>query len=513
MLRPLLAGSFVALLLLGCPKDECSPLVITSDTECKTTQDCIDAKFQSLTCLDGVCRRPCLRDGDCVLKLDSDDECFNEVAPQGPVVCEDQLCIDGCRSDDDCGGLSCEGGRCVYFAESFEDKDRDGAVSLDQLGWNGIPHEVQNLRTTIAWQGLPRCNLGDERCAGLAAEGERFVVLEAVPTPEKGTPDVSLTCRSCACCLDCIANEPEVAARIPSCPVSGTVPIVLSCEVPSGHMAKCADVCANCNACMETGANVELGERLLPCEVTAAKKTCSSCPSCNAMNCEECRAANCPACTNVDSDACELCEMTSCPECNSCRACNVCSRALDCAVTDPLSQTCIDNRVACDLQGEDGCYPTPVHYPRAQLTDLEQSLVSPPIDLTRATGSISLQLEYVPFNVGEKYRPGIQGTPASEWPIADQEVVVQLCSKSCENESSWSDAMLVNGARASLPPLTQRGNGLSLGSQSSVDWGSGRVEIDLPQAMRTGEFRFRILPRLDADVQVGIDHILIRSRQ
>jgi hypothetical protein len=231
------------------------------------------------------------------------------------------------------------------------------------------------------------------------------------------------------------------------------------------------------------------------------------------MTCETCRASSCPACSNLDSEACKTCETNSCPACTSCRACNVCSRALDCQLSDPGSAACIENTADCNAQGADGCFPTPINYPRAQLTDLEQSLVSPPIDLSQASGAVSLQLEYVPFNVGEKYRPGIQGTPAAMWPIADQEVVIQLCSGNCGVDSSWIDATLVNGARASIPPLTQRGNGLSLGRQSSVDWGSGRVEVDIPAAMRTSELRFRLLPRLDGDVQVGIDNILIRSRQ
>jgi hypothetical protein len=454
-----------------------------------------------------------LRDRDCVLPaLDSDDPCINETAPQKPAVCEDQLCIDGCTSSADCsGGQSCEGGRCVYFFEGFEDEDKDGVITLEQLGWNSVPKDLPNTRTAIAWTGVRGCNLGDERCAGLAAEGERFVALETVPTPEKGTPDVVLTCRACACCLECMANEPEIAPGIPGCPLGG-IPIALTCDyVDSGHMAKCAGVCSDCSQCM--GATVQPGMGLLPCETSAAQKTCSSCPSCNAMTCETCRTTSCPSCSDIDSAACKQCETNSCPACGSCRECNVCSRAIDCNITDPNSQACIDNNVACDQQGDDGCFPTPINYPDAQLSDLEQSLVSPAIDLSGASGPLSLQFEYVAFNVGEKYRPGIQGTPADQWPIADQEVVVQLCAGNCEAESSWVDGKLLNGSDASFPPLTQRGNGLSLGRQSSVDWGSGRVEVDIPDGMRSGEMRFRVLPRLDGDVQVGVDNFLIRSRQ
>ena len=152
MLRLLIAGIALAV-LCGCPKDECSPQVVTSDTPCSTTQDCIDENFQTLSCVSGVCRRPCLRDRDCELPmLDADDPCFAEVPPQKKAICEDQLCIDGCASNAECsGGQSCEAGRCVYFAESFEDEDRDGAVSLEALGWNGVPKELVNFRTVIAW--------------------------------------------------------------------------------------------------------------------------------------------------------------------------------------------------------------------------------------------------------------------------------------------------------------------------------------------------------------------------
>ncbi len=511
MLRPVLAGLFAAVLFTACKAEECPPLIVVSDATCSTTQDCIDDGFPTLSCVGGICRRPCLRDRDCVLPaLESDDPCITKIEPQKPAVCEDQLCIDGCTGDADCsGGQTCSGGRCVYFAEGFEDLDRDGAVSLDQLMWNTVGKELKNLRTAIAWIGMPGCNLGDTRCAGVAAEGDRFVALEAVPTPEKGTPDVTLTCRSCACCLDCLVNPPRLPALIPSCPIGSTIPIALTCE--TAMPANCTNVCNDCQQCVSS--SVPLGERLLSCEMDAAERTCSSCPSCDAMACETCRTTSCPSCSNLDSEACRSCEAASCSACTPCRACNVCSRALDCELSDPGSAACISNRAACDAQGSDGCYPTPVNYPRAQLTDLEQSLVSPPIDLSAATGPISLQFEYVPFNVGDRYRPGIQGTPASMWPDAAQEIVVQLCPRDCGNEASWSDALLVNGARASFPPATQRGNGLSLGRQSSIDWGSGRLEVDIPEGMRTSELRFRFLPRLDANVQVGVDNILIRSRQ
>lgn len=510
MWRPgssLLAVSTLA--LWGCPEStECPPLDVTSETSCSTSQDCIDEGLPELSCVGGICRRPCLRDRDCV--LEATDDCANTTEEQGRVICEAQLCMPGCDGDGDCpGGQTCADGRCVWYAESFEAPGPNEAVSLDGLGFDTVEKDLQNLRTTIAWEGVMGCNLGDARCAGIAGDGVRFVSLETVATPEKGTPEVDFTCRACACCLACVIDPPALEPRIETCGES-TVPIALMC--PASTPPVCSNICSACDQCQAS--TRMLGERLLACEERAASRTCSVCPTCQADTCASCRTDSCPACQqNLDGDACKTCEANSCPSCGPCRDCNVCSRALDCEISDPGSAECIANRVDCDAQMEDGCYPTPVNYPRAQLTDLEQSLVSPAIDLSGASGPLTLRFEFVPFNVGEKYRPGIQGTPASEWPEADQEVVVGLCAGDCSNEASWTEAKFLDGRRASFPPAGQRGNGLSLGRQGELDWGSGRVEVDVPERFRTAEFRFRFLPRLAQDVRVGIDNILIRSRQ
>jgi hypothetical protein len=493
-------------------KEECPPLIVVSEEDCDTTEDCNDRGFNTLSCIGGICRRPCLRDRDCVLPeppTDPSDVCFGKVEPQKPAICEDQLCADACTDDSSCGsGQRCNAGRCGYYAESFEPRSPGAPVALATLGFNQLGTELPNARTAIAFEGVRGCNLGDELCAGFAGDGLYFVILETVPTPEKGTPDVDLTCRPCACCLECILDPPQFDARIPTCPVDTTVPIALAC--PGSIPSVCQDVCTDCQAC--PGSSRTLGERLLTCEQDAARKTCSTCPQCDATACESCRTSSCPACTNVDSDACKTCEASSCSACTSCRACNVCSRASSCLLTDPGSAECRANVADCDAQGNDGCYPTPIHYPRAQLTDLEQSLVSPAIDLSGASGAVTLTFDSVAFNVGERYRPGIQGTPAAQWPEVDQEVVVQFCGGGCETPASWIDGAIPSGARAAFPPATQRSNGLSLGRQSTVDWGAGRIEVVIPDSVRTSQFRFRFLPKLDGDIRVGVDGIAIRSR-
>ncbi len=506
----LLSGAAV----LGCKSEKCPSLAVVSEIECTTTEDCANANAPELSCISGICRRPCLDDEDCVLTFEPGDDCANEVEPQGAVVCESQLCAPGCPDTPCADGESCVDGRCYVFFESFELPEGEAAVSFDSLGWNGLDLPLNNLDSRVVWRGPLTCvntNLGDDSCAGPAGHGERFASIASVPTPEKGTPDVALTCRSCACCLECVLDTPNFEVRVPACPRNPGIPIALQC--PGAVPGVCQTVCNECESCAMADQN-QLGERLLSCEQDAATRTCTSCTQCDAPSCETCRSQNCPACaTDIDSEACTTCEQAQCAACSSCRACNTCSGALSCELSDPNSAACIAKRVACDAQDTDGCYPTPINYPRAQLTDEEQALISPAIGAVAGINDpLVLQLEYVAFNVGEEYRPGVQGTPADQWPVRGQEVLVQLCAASCDQASSWTDATLISGDRASFPPVNQRRNGLSLGNQTSIDWRAGRVQVDLPQAMLTPQFRFRLVPFLEEDIRVGVDNIVIRRR-
>lgn len=498
----------------GCSGSKpCSARAVTSEEACKTTADCVAAGFSTLSCISGVCRRGCTTDEDCsVGGSDEGDACEGGGSTAGPAVCEAQLCVPGCPEAPCAAGETCVRGRCALAFEGFELPGGADAATLATLGWNGLPKELDNFATLIVESGSPGCSLGDPRCAGPASEGDRFVTLARVPTSEKGTPSVGFTCRSCACCLECqLSPPPSGVARVPECPRDPGVAVALMC--PASPPAVCEGVCTDCEACVLAD-SARLGERLLACETAAARRTCPACSGCDAEGCEGCRAASCPDCrTDPAGTACQECEQRSCPSCEPCRACVLCSEALECGISDPGGAECIAKRGACDAMGRDGCYPTPVHYPRAELTDAEQALVSPEMRLAGVEGEVVLELDHVPFDVGEAYRPGQQGVPASTWSTARQEVVIELCAGRCEDPASWRPAELTTGDTASFPPLAQRRNGLSLGRQTSVDWRGGRVRASIPAELFTNTFRFRIVPRLAEDVRVGIDNVLVRRKR
>jgi len=155
----------------------------------------------------------------------------------------------------------------------------------------------------------------------------------------------------------------------------------------------------------------------------------------------------------------------------------------------------------------------PVDYPREQLEPGEQALESFAIDLSSASGPVVLEFSYVAFDVGDRYLPGVQGESVCSWETRPQEVLVQLCAGDCLEDSSWVNARFTDGARAAFPPPSQRGNGLPFGSQSPVDWRSGRLVVEIPESLRSDAMRFRFLPRLSENASVGIDDILVRSRR
>ncbi len=166
--------------------------------------------------------------------------------------------------------------------------------------------------------------------------------------------------------------------------------------------------------------------------------------------------------------------------------------------------------MACEAQGADGCFRVPIRFPRSQLTEEEQSLTSPAIPLSGVGGELVLQFDYVPFSIGERYVRVIQGFESKDWPRLKQEVRVQLCASNCDREGSWTDASQTNGASARFPEDKERGNALSMGNQTGLDWRSGRTFVSIPEAFRTTAFRFRFVPELEEDARVGLDNILIR---
>lgn len=505
---------------LGCEGEDeaCPPLAVDSDTACDTSEDCVAAGFTSLRCVNRRCALPCSSDADCALS--PSPECAAEQGLAPSAVCEAELCRLACPGVPCPDGQSCHLGRCLLAVEDFELRPGDPVVSFERLGWNGVPTELANPRRRLVARGRPGCAAGGAECAGPAASGERFAVLGTQPTSEKGTAVLGSTCRPCACCLECTiepsrsgpggSSLPYDASPsvLEECPYRRQVPAPLMC--PASVPAACSEVCAACERCPASGQSSD--PSLVACEAVAAARTCPACPMCDLAQCGRCRDDACRTECAADRDlaACRSCEAAACPPCAACRACDACGEAVACERVDPNAAACRAKRLECDALGVDGCYPTPIAYQRSELTDLEQSLVSPELDLSRVGGPVVLSFAYVPFRVGETYFESRQGVPASEWQRRPQEVVVELCAGGCEREEAWVAATLLRGGLASFPPSSRRDNGVSLGRQSEVDWRSGRVEVRVPAELATGTFRFRFLPRLGAEAEVGIDDIRLR---
>ena len=97
-----------------------------------------------------------------------------------------------------------------------------------------------------------------------------------------------------------------------------------------------------------------------------------------------------------------------------------------------------DLETACEMQGDNGCFATPVNVLPNVLSDDEQSIESPRVDLSQASGEVVLQFSYVPFNVGDTFALTVQGTAAyARGPVSGQQrsttrsaVLARFCSAS-----------------------------------------------------------------------------------
>ncbi|MEQ8274182.1 MAG: hypothetical protein RMA76_05650 [Deltaproteobacteria bacterium] len=510
--------------LLGCSSDDptCAPKVVVTELECQTAQDCIDEGFSNLTCLDGRCLRACTEDSDCVIDRDELDEaCVNVGDPQPQIpICENLRCRTGCPTNACGAGQECVEGRCAFHYESFEIRDGETFVDLTTLGFvapQADPNEpnIANPLTKIATLGVAGCTLGDERCAGTASLGNNFVWLRYRAASPKGQADTSFTCKACACCLDCLANPPPSGQNVTlaTCPGAPdrlwSLPQPLSC--PATPPSECSSVCTACDACPNAPPDT-IGDRLVSCEAQAAGRACTVCQDCD-TSVAMCRNTTCGGpCANPNSTECGMCVDTMCLTANVCTDCISCGESANCRAAMMSTAECADFRNRCLALGDDGCYPTPRNYDRAQLFDLEQALTSPAIDLS-AAGPMQLRFDYVGFNVGVTFKVAEQGTDPAQWETAPQEVVVQFCGANCGQDSSWVDGTLVDGSRAVFPPTSRRDNGLTLGSQSTLDWRAGRVVVTIPDAVKTATFRYRFLPALSDGASVGIDEIYVRPAE
>lgn len=477
-----------------------------SNEACDTTQDCIRRADTGTSCINGRCAFPCVDDADCV-GLSTGNALTNPDLPQRAtqgLVCEAGQCVSGCAANvapEVCAaGEQCVAGRCAAYAESFEATRPGSPVLLETRGFNkvcfgGVVDDVcvdlQNKATRVMWRGEENCSTAgrEEVCAGTAADGQYFVSLERQTTPERPTRALGDSCLPCRCCLACT----DPAYRRPGEASCGgaTFPDVNSCQATPP--AACTAVCAACAACPERPA-AQVGTGLSACEARSAPYTCAFCAA--ELACLE-RSDGDPAPCRAEIEACRVCER---------------ARQLQEQSPDDPPLWAAD-KAACDAQGNGGCYQIPVALQRNALTDDEQALTSPAIDLSAATAPLVLELQYVPFDVGDTWRPVLQGQPRETWPSEVQRVRVQLCGSDCARPASWVDATGLDGAPLALPTDEERRNRLQFQLQSPGDWRSGRLVVAIPDALRTSTFHYRLVPRLADGVRVGVDAIRIRRRR
>ncbi len=476
---------------------------------CRTRQDCFDLGQTTAECVSGACVRTCAADVDCRGGND---------APKPNAVCERGLCADGCP-DVACGaGETCQEGRCSLFNQSFEGATAGAFVTLETLGWNAIERPLRNRAAQVVWTGPPTCTAADrpERCAGPAGHGQYFLAVERAPTPAVATFEFGPSCRSCTCCRAC--RDPS--ARVPgedACVGLGVTLPAPGAELMCGAApAECTAVCQACDQCPAAPAGT-VGEGLDACATQAAQRTCPGCPTYD--QCVATKLANPPACPGGNFPACAT-PPTTMAECQDCLrkecdaqrpACWACRDYEQLRKDFPDDESQWRNlQIACEMQAGNGCIPTPINTPRSVLTDEEQAIESPAVNLAGQSGNLVVQLQYVPFNVGTTYRRVLQGQDPRTWPVERQEVRVQLCGASCADAASWRDATTVSGAPAVFPREDQRGNGLQFAGQSAADWTLDVVQVPIPQELRTAEFRFRLVPRLPDATRIGVDRVVIR---
>jgi hypothetical protein len=506
---------------IGCPDD---------DQECQTTQDCFDQGRTLTQCIGGQCQRQCELDIDCGYLSGScaqdDMACLDELATlmSTKFICEDFVCLKGCPDVACPAGARCVDGRCGYFDESFEPDNNGDFVTLEGLGWNSVAWPLTNTRLVVAWSGDGDCTLvGDrDRCAGPAAKGSYFAVVQRSQATARAPRTLGMTCRDCACCLAC--RDPLSRTSTTSLCPGLNDPNINMCS--SDVHADCQSVCDSCAQCPDETAGVVAETGLNSCELQTAPKACAAClvyDKCLADKQAENRACpgdatTYPECmgdtpserTQADCDRCLLKECASLED-----ACLVCRKAGRLKATHPdepeLWRTL---EASCDSLGADACYEIPKATIRSDLTSDEQALESPGIDLTKASDPLVLQFEFVAYNLKETYIRVIQGEDEAQWPVEKERVLVQLCAKDCDNPSSWKDgAFDVTNESAIVPADGQRNNGLLYTQQNKADWKLNRRHVIIPDNMKTKDFRFRFVPFLSQDSRVAIDNIIVRRRK
>jgi len=505
--------------LLACPNDP---------PECYTTQDCFDEGRTLTECVDGQCLRACVQDVDCQYSATAcaqDDEACKAQVTQlqsKQSVCEDFLCIPACPDVACPEGAECTEGRCTFFYEGFEAEKPGDFVTLEALGWNAIEWPLTNPHLLVAWSGDSGCAADSDRdrCAGPSSDGQYFAVVQRSQATARAQRKLGTTCRDCACCLAC--RDPLSRTSSTSVCPGLIYPEINECS--ADVHPQCQSICDSCAQCPDEAAGVVVESDLNACELQIAPRACEAClvyDQCletkeaenrpcpgDAMTYPECAGEDMSAWTQADCTRCLVKECASLEDdCHNCRK----AASLKVAHPDePERWQPIQDR--CTALGAQACYELPKATIRSDLTDEEQALESPEIDLTKASGRTVLQFDFIAFNLQERYIRVVQGDDEVSWPSEAQRVSVQFCKSDCQNPSAWAEAQFdVSKAAATFPGPQERKNGLLYTEQNPVDWKISTRSVLIPEASRTKTFRFRFVPFLDRDARVGIDNIRIRS--
>lgn len=527
-MKKMLSALLLGLGLAACPGEEAG--------SCRTNADCARAPANlcdqtlALSCLSGECVELCETDADCredPLESTERRECGG-VNPNRFRVCAERRCAPGCVPEGMSGeGIQCEAGetcaadgRCALFAESFEPPAGQTSISLPVLRelcatggedpstcskWDDLPRAKRNTASRVSFAGLANCSReaigAEDTCAGPAAQGSFFLRLQRVPTGARSA-FFDYTCAACKCCADCLDGALRLE-RDATC-LGVSIPAVPRMCVDPNEPA-CGAVCADCAQCpaVPSGPNqrptTEEATGLNQCQVGAAARQCPAW-----LESETCRqAARGAACANLCPNpdetppACDECLRSACAdEERSYRACELArTERMACPTCEDIWGPLQD---LCDQQGAMACVLGAVSVNRSELTDAEQALVSPVVNLQGLTGDVRLSFQYIPFRIGGPFFP-----VASE-PARPQEVLVQFCGGACEDEANWVDS------GRPVPTDSERNNGLQPGLHAAGDWGVHAFEASVPEGVRTSGFRFRLLPRIADDAVLGVDNVILR---
>lgn len=515
----LLVGCVLFTSLTACPSDP---------RECYTTQDCFDQERTLTACVNGQCLRQCVQDEDCQYLssacADEDQSCKDQVKKlqSEQSICENFLCVSACPDLACAANEQCVQGRCTFFYESFEADKSGDVVNLQSLGWNAIDWPLANPHLRVAWSGGAVCVDGSDRdrCAGSASDGEYFALIQRNQSTARAERKLGTTCRDCACCLAC--RDPFSRTSTTSVCPGLVYPQINECS-ETIH-PQCQTVCDSCSACPDEAEGVVTASNLNACELQTAAHACEAClvyNQCLKVKEDENRpcpgdAVSYPECAGEDMSAWTQADCTRClvKECASLEDdCHNCRQAATLKAAHPDEpERWRDIEARCIARGALACLESPKSTTRSDLSDDEQALASPEIDLSQVKGDTVLQFDFVAFDLQNSFIRVIQGSEESTWPTEQQQVRVQICKSDCNQSASWSDAKFASSASlATIPASIERMNGLLYTQQVPTDWKLSTRSVRIPKEMTSKTFRFRFVPYLERDALLAVDNIWVKD--